>query len=290
MKKWIALLALLSACSTPEKKMIDIQGHRGARGLYPENTIVGFIEAVKLGVTTLELDLGVSADSQLIVTHEPYFSPEMCSDLSGNRMEEGLKGNLYQMTYEEIRQYNCGSLPHPRFPDQKKMKTSKPLLKEVFKEVEQYVIENNLEPVNYNIELKTKKETDNLYHPTPEVFSEMVHQVITEAGLWDRTNIQSFDFRTLRYFNSQYPSVRLALLIENKLPFEVNVDSLGFTPAIYSSDYQLLSHEIVGEIQKTGMLVIPWTVNETNEMQQLIDWGVDGIITDYPDRALKLVN
>ena len=291
MKKFFLAFLIMVACSPVEKeKKIDIQGHRGARGLMPENTIEGFVMATELGVTTLELDLAVTKDNQLIVSHEPFFSPEFCRDTLGNRVQESnmLSYNIFQMTYQETQQFDCGSIPHPRFPDQKKFPVTKPLLIDVIDTVESLTAKENFPQKFYNIELKTRLDGDNKFHPTPEVFSDLVHKLITEKNLWDRVNIQSFDFRTLQYFNNKYPDVRLALLIENDLGWKDNIDSLGFTPEIYSCDYQLLSREIVSELQAANMLVIPWTVNDTDEMKKLLDWGVDGIITDYPDRALEL--
>ncbi|MEQ9405469.1 MAG: glycerophosphodiester phosphodiesterase family protein [Cyclobacteriaceae bacterium] len=286
MRLFLILLVVCSCSSTIRD--IDIQGHRGARGVLPENTIPGFIKAIDLGVNTLELDLGITGDQQILVSHDPYLSYEICADTTGQRVPSDTLFNIYQMTYEEVSKYDCGSVVHPRFEDQKKMKVSKPLLKDVLETVEHYLSENELPRVNYNIELKTRIEYDDVYHPVPGVFSEMVFGEIDKFQLWDRVTIQSFDFRTLKYFHEKYPKVRLALLIENRVPWNMNIDSLGFTPDVYSCNYQLLSRKIIGEIQKAGMLVIPWTVNETKEMTELIEWGVDGIITDYPDRAVAI--
>ncbi len=281
---------LLFSCKQEPNKPIDIQGHRGARGLMPENSIPGFIKAVKLGVNTLEMDLSVTKDSVLVVSHEPYFSHDFCQDTTGERISKDRKTNIYQMRYAEIVQYDCGSIPHPRFPGQEKISVYKPKLTTVLDTVERFAKSNELPEINYNIELKTTLETDDIYHPTPEVFSEIVFSEIKDAGILNRTTIQSFDFRTLQYFDENYPEVKLALLIANELPWQENIDSLGFTPEIYSCYYQLLSREIIEELQQNGMYVIPWTINETSDMKNLIDWGVDGIITDYPDRLVKLIN
>jgi glycerophosphoryl diester phosphodiesterase len=289
MKKYIWLLALTIACSTDKNvNEMDIQGHRGARGLMPENSIEGFIKAIDLGVTTLELDLIVSKDNQLIVSHEHFLSPEFCNDLNGNRIKEDTIFNLYQMTAEEIKQYDCGSLLHNRFPDQEKLSTYKPTLVEVFDKVESYLSENNLPLVNYNVELKTTPETDSVFHPTPEVFSDLVYQLVSERKLWDRINIQSFDFRTLKYFHENYPDVKLAVLIEHETGWKKNIEELGFTPEIYSCYFQLLSREQIKQIQDSGMKVIPWTVNEVEDIEKMIDWGVDGIISDYPNRVIEI--
>lgn len=287
MRYFLLLFVLVSACTT-DKHKIDVQGHRGARGLMPENTIAGFMHAVDLGVTTLELDLVVSKDGQLVVSHEPYLSQEMCADFQGKRIASDTLYNLYQMSYEEISSFDCGSLPHDRFPDQKKLAANKPLLSEMVRAIENYVLENELPAIRYNIELKTQEGSDTIYHPLPADFSDLAYKVISELDIWERTNIQSFDFRTLQYFNQQYPTVKLAVLIGEEGDWQENIQRLGFTPEIYSSQYQLLSQEIVENLQKEGMAVIPWTVNDTNEMQELIGWGVDGIITDYPDRAIEI--
>lgn len=280
-------ILFLSSCR-PESKRIDIQGHRGARGLMPENSIPGFIKAVELGVTTLEMDLAVTKDSILVVSHEPYFSEEYCQDTLGRRIVKDTRSNLYTMTYAEILEHDCGSISHPRFPDQQKMTTRKPKLIEVLDTVSRFSAQRDQTLVNFNIELKTKVSTDDIFHPRPEIFSELLFAVLSNSGLLNRTTVQSFDFRTLQYFNKHYPEVKLALLIENDLPWKRNIDSLGFIPDVYSCDYQLLSRTVIRELQENSIEVIPWTVNEVSSMQELIAWGVDGIITDYPDRLVEL--
>ncbi len=290
MKNWIWIALLSVACGQiKETRKLDIQGHRGARGLAPENSIPAFLLAAELGVNTLELDLVVSKDGQLLVSHEPYFSPDFCLDSMGDTIPEDSVINIYELNYEEILQFDCGSKGNVKFPEQEKYRTVKPLLRQVLDTVEAYVITNGLHPIYYNIELKTKKETDTIYHPTPEVFSDLVYDLIFEMDLWDKVNIQSFDFRTLQYFHKKYPDVPLALLIENELDWKVNVDSLGFTPEIYSSYFKSLTPEVVRELQDEGMKVIPWTLNEISDINSLVSMGVDGIITDYPDRALTLI-
>ncbi len=292
------IIFLIGCQSTSNKKSkmdlssIDIQGHRGARGLLPENSIRGFIRAVDLGVNTLELDLCVTKDKQIVVSHEPFFSSEICLDENRSMIpeEDAPKLNIYEMSYEEVLQYDCGSLMHPRFPSQGKVQVVKPLLNDVFSRVEQYTQLNNLPAQNYNIELKSQEQHDNLYHPEPAKFSDMVYKLINETpGIeWDRVTIQSFDFRILQYFREQYPEVQLSQLIENELSWQKNVEDLGFKPDVYSCYYKSLSKEIVKELQEEGIKVIPWTVNEVEEMRELIVWGVDGIISDYPDRVKEL--
>lgn len=256
----------------------------------PENSIPGFLKAIDLGVTTLEMDLSFTADSILVLSHEPYFSSEICEDTVGNRISERSRGNLYQMRYDEIVKYDCGSLPHPRFPDQMKIQVFKPRFTDVLDTVDWYVTANSISPVHFNIELKTRVETDHVFHPAIGVFSNLVFEELARRKILDRVTIQSFDFRTLQYFKKKYPEVELAVLIENELPWKHNLDSLGFIPDIYSCYYQLLSRESIAEMQADKIRVIPWTVNETETMVELIAWGVDGIITDYPDRLINLLS
>lgn len=293
------LIIFLIGCQSTSNKQsnmdlssIDIQGHRGARGLLPENSIRGFLHAVDLGVNTLELDLCITGDSQIVVSHEPFFSSEICLDENRNMIseEKATELNIYKMTYKEVLQYDCGSLMHQRFPSQGKVKVVKPLLVDVFQRIEQYTQLNNLTAQNYNIEIKSQEKYDNLYHPEPAEFSNKVYKLINEipAVEWNRITIQSFDFRILRYFRKQYPDVRLSQLIENELTWQENVEELGFTPEVYSCYYKSLTKDIVQELQEAGIKVIPWTINEVEEMRELIEWGVDGIITDYPDRIKEL--
>ncbi len=290
MKKCLILFLLAAmACSEKPKTFadIDLQGHRGARGLMPENTIPAFIKALELGVNTLEMDLVITADSQVLVSHEPFMSAEICMDSTGFRFPEELqkKYNIYEMTYDQVKEFDCGLRLHPRFPTQVKISASKPLLKEVIDAVNAYTKDKGTPGPRYNLEIKSQKETDGKYHPAVSVFSDLVYEVVDKKVDWEKVTIQSFDFRVLQYYKEKYPEVVLALLIENTLSWTENIDSLGFTPTIYSCDYKLLSSATVTEIQEAGMQVIPWTVNERADMDKLLEWGVDGIITDYPDRT-----
>ncbi len=267
----------------------DVQGHRGARGLKPENTIPAFLTAIDIGVTTIEMDLAITKDKKIIVSHEPWMSGEICLDASGKSitMKEEKKYNIYEMAYSEVIAFDCGSKRHERFPEQDKMKTSKPLLREVVAAVEDHIRSYSRYEVDYNIEIKTEKETDNKFHPSPEEFSDLVYAFVDDYLPWDRVVIQSFDFRVLKYWHEKHPEVRLAALVENTKSIDYNLDQLGFKPSIYSPDYKLLNKERVNYLHQMKIRVIPWTVNEVRDMLSLKGMGVDGFITDYPDRAHK---
>ncbi|MGB5941781.1 MAG: glycerophosphodiester phosphodiesterase family protein [Leeuwenhoekiella sp.] len=262
----------------------DLQGHRGTRGLAPENTIPAFKKALELGVNTLEMDVVISKDGQVVVSHESFFNPQICLDPDENRIPEDQRKNLYQMDYAEIKKYDCGSLGHPNYPDQEKQVACKPLLRDVLAFAEKFSDENEVE-VKYNIELKSHAATDGSFHPTPEVFAEAVLKEVSRIN-YKHFTLQSFDYRILRYLHRNYPKVTLAALAELGT-FSENMLALGFEPKIYSPLYKLLTEAQVQAIKAKGVKVIPWTVNRRKDMLELLQWGVDGIITDYPNKALQ---
>ncbi|MEJ2005138.1 MAG: glycerophosphodiester phosphodiesterase family protein [Cyclobacteriaceae bacterium] len=270
-------------------QLFDLQGHRGARGMYPENSIPAFIYAIDQGVTTLELDVVISADGKVVVSHEPWMNPEICLAPDGSELDkDGSAYNIYVMTYAEISRYDCGSMGNRRFPEQNRVTTNKPLLSDMISTVERYMKGNTGYEFDYNIEIKSSESGDGVFHPAPAEFSELVHDVIDQYLPWDRVVIQSFDFRVLQYWNKTYPDVRLAALVENVRSIETNLGSLGFTPHIYSPNYMLLNKKKIEELHERGIKVIPWTVNDTDKMIELKKWGVDGLITDYPNKAREV--
>lgn len=286
-----AVLIILLAGTVQSQSLpkFDIQGHRGARGLKPENTIPAFITALNLGVTTVELDVVITKDKKVVLSHEPWVSPEICWDSTGNEIPKSAerKYNIYQLTYEQLKQFDCGSKGNSRFPNQEKMKVSKPLLSEVIIAIENHIKNTTKYEVDYNIEIKSMPQGDNKFHPQPAAFSDLVYDLINEYLPLERVVIQSFDFRVLQYWNKKYPEVRLAALVENKNGVEKNLAQLGFTPSIYSPEYQLLTSEEVKILRDKKIRIIPWTVNKTSAMLSLKGLGVDGFITDYPDSARK---
>lgn len=277
----------------------DVQGHRGARGLRPENTIPAFLTALDYGVTTLELDVVITKDKQVVVSHEPWMYHGICLTPEGKVIAEKdeKKYNIYQLTYEEVKKFDCGSIGNARFPEQQKMKISKPLLRDVIVAAENHIKSYTRYEVDYNIEIKSEKELYGKHQPMPEEFSDLVIGLIDEYLPLDRVVIQSFDFRVLQYIHEKYPQIRLAALVENEKSAEENLKELGFVPSIYSPYFELLNNEVVkGLKSKTvsstekkprKMRVIPWTVNEEKDMLALKGMGVDGFITDYPNRAAK---
>lgn len=297
------VIASFSAVGQPLPSF-DLQGHRGARGLKPENTIPAFTTALGFGVTTVELDLAITKDGQIVASHEPWMAAEFCLKPDGSTFpqKEELRYNIFKMTYAEVKQWDCGSKPHPRFPEQEKSIAYKPLLSDVIVAVENHIKSYTKYEVDYNIEIKSEPEGDNKFHPIPSVFSDMVYQLIDQYLPLDRVVIQSFDFRVLKYWHEKYPEIRLAALVENQKSIDDNLSELGFIPSIYSPDFKLLTNERVKYLHtknfvltskqkenklKSKLRVIPWTVNEEKDMLVMKGMGVDGFITDYPNRAVK---
>lgn len=291
----LTIIILLTACSYEDSmKQFDLQGHRGARGLLPENTIPGFLLAVDLGVNTLELDLVVTRDQKLLVSHEPWFHHNTSSKPDGTPVteEEQLSFNIFEMSFEEAQRFDVGKRGHVLFPKQQPREAKKPLLTDVIRTVEAYTAENNLPPVAYNIETKSDPEQYGIWYPYPETFAQLLYQELSilqeDYDLFDRIIIQSFDPATLIEFRKLNPDIKLAMLVADDRSIDSYVTTLGFVPEIWSPNFRLLTTEFISEAHTRGMKVIPWTVNTVDEMRNQLDMGVDGFITDYPDSASVL--
>lgn len=296
--KWIlSCLFMLAACKAVQKEkmqnrelqkpVFDKQGHRGCRGLMPENTIPAMIHAVQLGVNTLEIDVVVTGDSELIVSHEAYFHHNITTKPDGSLVTpaEEKSLNIFKMPYDETKKYDVGLKPHPGFPQQQKMRAIKPLMADLIDSVEQYVRERNLPPVFYNIETKSTPGTDGLFHPAPPAYVDRVVKLMLDKKIEGKSNIQSFDFRILQYLKQRYPSIKTGALIDgtDKRTPEEHIAALGFTPDSYSPHYSLVTPVVVAACKRLRMRLIPWTVNDKATIEKLKGLGVDGIITDYPN-------
>ncbi len=267
--------------------IFDKEGHRGCRGLMPENTIPAMLYAIDLGVTTLEMDASISKDKQIFLSHEPFFNHEITTTPDGNNITEAEEKNynMYQMNYSEIQKYDVGLKPHPRFSKQQKIATIKPLLSNLFDTVTAYCLQKRKAIPQFNIETKTNPATDFLYHPGPDEFVELLVAVIKTHKMVGHVIIQSFDIRTLQYLHTHYPDFKTALLIDayDKKPFALQLKALGFIPSIYSPAHELVTDLLVKQCRDAAIQIIPWTVNDLPTMEVLKKMGVSGIISDYPN-------
>ena len=265
----------------------DYQGHRGSRGLMPENTIPAMIKAIDLGVTTLETDVVFTKDNIAILSHEPFFNHEITTKANGDAVTDAEEKqlNIYKMTFAETQKYDVGLKQHSKFLKQQKLAVKKPALAAMIDSVEAYTAKNNLPKIAYNIETKTTPATDKIYHPAPGPFVDLLMKVILAKKIENQVTIQSFDRRTLQYLHKKYPAIKTALLVEalDLNSFRKQIKDLGFTPTIYSPNQALVNANLITECHQRNIQVIPWTVNDKKEIGRLKKLGVDGIISDYPD-------
>lgn len=289
MKHLIPLLLLFIACNKKldQIKEIDVQGHRGCRGLMPENTLEGFIKAVELGVNTLELDVVISKDHQVVVSHEAFFNHEITSLPNAQYLNKANEKdfNLYKMLYKDIKDIDVGLKPHPRFPQQTKITCHKPLLSEVIEKCD--ALTKN--KIRYNIEIKRKSDSDGIYNPPIDTFIDLVFSVIKKHNIESRVTIQSFDHETIVKVHKKHPDIKTVILIEDINTADSHLKKIGFTPFGYSPYYKLVNEDLVSFCNKKQMKLIPWTVNDSVSITSLLQLNVDGIISDYPDVVLKII-
>lgn len=294
-------------------RTLDLQGHRGARGLAPENTLTAFAKALSIGVTTLEMDLGITRDGVVVVSHDPALSPDIARGPDGRFLKRG-GPPLFALTLDELRRYDVGRLrPRSsyaaRFPEQVPRDGERiPTLRDVIALTRRA----GNGDVRFNIETKIDPRHPELT-PGPEAFTEAVLRVVREEGVAPRTTLQSFDWRTLRHARRVAPEVETVCLTTQRRgqdtvrarwgrlsPFldGMNVDDFeGSVPrlvkalggAAWSPHHEDLTPASLLEAHRLGLRVIVWTVNDSKTMARLIDQGVDGIITDRPDLLRRVV-
>lgn len=291
----ITLVVLLAGCkSTQMSKTLSSkglvlpafnkEGHRGIRGLMPENTISSMCRAIDFDVNTVEVDIVISKDKKVVISHDVYFHQDVTTTPDGKHLtsKEAQEHQLYKMDYDSIRKYDVGLKPHKDFPQQAKIPAYKPLLGELIDSTDAYARSKG-KSVMYNIELKTNPTYDGSKQPPVEETVDLTMQVVKDKKLENRCYLQSFDFRPLQILHRKYPNITTAVLISGseKRTLDQQLADLGYTPEMYSPHYSLVTTALVEECHKKGMKIIPWTVNTVEEMKKMKALGVDGIITDY---------
>lgn len=275
-----------------EFPVFDAESHRGGRGVMPENTIPAMLYSLSLdGITTLEMDVKVTADGKVVLSHDDYLNPWFTTKPNGEEVKEEEKGKypIMQMTYDELKQFDVGLKVHHLFPDQRKMEVSIPLLEDVIDSVQHYIENEGRTQVLYNIETKSSEEGDHKYNPVPEEFVKLLMEVVEKKGIKPYVIIQSADVRTLQVLRDDYPDIRTSYLVgarRKDFTVDEDLDVLGFQPYIYSPNFKYITQDDVEKCQKMGMKVVVWTPNTKKEIDELKAMGVDGIITDYPELLL----
>ncbi len=271
---------------------VDLQGHRGARGLLPENSVPSMLAALDHGVRTLEVDVVVTQDAEVLVSHEPWMSSVICRTPEGEAVseEEERSYNLFELDADEIAAFDCGSRGHPAFPRQRPTAVWKPLLRDVIRIADGYAHVTGRDAPRYNVEIKSAPGGDHIYHPAPDSFARLVYDVLADEGVLDRTTVQSFDPRAIRAVRAIAPNLTVALLVNNDDGFELNIQLLGFKPDVYSPNQRLVDRALLDAARAEDVDVIPWTVNVREDMDRLLRLGVHGIITDYPEVGREAVD
>jgi glycerophosphoryl diester phosphodiesterase len=286
----------------------DLQGHRGARGLRPENTLASFELALELGVTTLELDCAVTADGVVVVSHDPVLNPDLTRDEQG-RFLDSPGPPIATLTWVQLQRYDVGRLrPRTsyaaRFPDQQPVDGERiPRLADVFALARS---RGDVE-VRFNVETKVSPDRPDLT-AAPEAFAKAVVDAVRDAGMESRTTIQSFDWRALSVVRRIAPEIATVALTDQQSGEDtiqagrrgpspwlggLDVDDFGGSvpkvvhasgARVWSPHYRDIDARLVAEAHALGLVVVPWTVNEPAEMRRVLDLGVDGMISDRPDR------
>jgi glycerophosphoryl diester phosphodiesterase len=275
---------------------LGIQGHRGARALFPENTLEGFVAARALGVTAFELDAGMTADGVVVVSHDPALNPDITRDVSGAWLTARGPA-LHRLSLRALGSYDVGRIrPGSRtsllFPDQAPLDGVRvPTLAAVLAA---------LPDARFTIEVKTDPAHPDWTAP-PAVLTDAMLAVVDAAGAAGRVVVESFDWRVQHHVRRTRPDIRLAWLTRAETIREAalwwdGVVADRSVPAcvaaeggpIWAPDHSDLTEAQVQEAHALGLLVLPWTVNRATDMTRLLGWGVDGLISDRPDLALKL--
>jgi len=215
------------------------------------------------------MDVVMTKDGVVLVSHEPWFSKEICD------CDQLAENNIFLMTYDQVKKIQCGNKAHPKFPKQKQFATYKPSLIDVIEAVEKFCVEKDRPMPRFNIELKSEPAWDGIYLPDNKKFVERVYQVIRETQIEDLTTIQSFDPRVLNIFMGMKTNLRFAFLTESNEDALEQMLTLKKLPQIFSPKHTTLTKQKVEKIQKLGMQVIPWVVNSPGEIEALIEMGVD---------------
>ena len=290
----------------------DLEGHRGTRGLAPENTLAAFRRALEIGVTTIETDMGVTKDDVVVISHNPNLNPDLVRDPEGHWLAS-TGPYIRALTFAELSRYDIGRINPTsqyarQFPNQRASDGERfPKLSELFD-----LAKASGKPVRFNIETKITP-TSGENAPDPATFAKLVIAVVRDAKLADRVTIQSFDWRTLREAKRIAPEIETSCLtIQTKSDDTVTTpdggpspwhagfalrDYGGSLPALvkaagcgtWSMFWRNLTPKDLEAAHALGLKVLPWTVNERSDMRSLIEQGVDGIITDYPDRLREVM-
>ena len=261
---------------------VDVQGHRGARGHLPENTLPAFELAISMGVTTLEFDTGVTRDGVVVVHHDRRLNPDIARGPDGKWVAAPAP-TIHSLTYAELQRYDVGRL-RPGSQYEKSFPEQKPLDGTRIPSLAQLLEAARASGVRFNIETKISAEAPD-ETPRPEPFARAVIREVRKAGVTARTTIQSFDWRTLQVVEREAPDIATAYLtgLKDSEPSRVR----KARARIWSPNFQALTPDVVASARALGLSIVAWTVNQPADIGRVLDLEVEGIISDYPDRVIE---
>jgi glycerophosphoryl diester phosphodiesterase len=286
----------VSAVTTLSLKKLELHGHRGARGLAPENTWPAFEAGIRNGMTAVELDINLTADNDLIIHHDSFTNSKLCRTDDGQKIKPV---PIHLLTVKELKKLDCGSLKNEKFPEQEKIPLTRLLtLTDFFLRVAELAkSEENAHSVIFNIDVKfPPRLTPSDAHL--EKFAKLLLEQVAKAGMTDRIMVQSFETRLLPFIKEITPKVRTAALfqwsqwpgVSRRTPEMMIQRVLSIQADIVAPNRKDTNEVLVKLAHQNGLLIIPWTVNEAEEIRSLIRMGVDGIITDYPNRLKTIAD
>jgi glycerophosphoryl diester phosphodiesterase len=268
-------ISIIISSSIVGQSDFKIFGHRGCRGIYPENTIEGFQKAIQMGVDGIEFDVVINKSFQIIISHEPYIDTSYC--ISNLKEENSL--NIFKMTLEEIKQIDCGTKYVDEFPDQIKKKEEKPTFRELEKSLKNYT-------GDLLFEIKCHPDYINKNFPDYSTYSKIIYDGTKNSSLYKNIIFMSFDWRILKELYDINPTSKYIFLSEKK-DFQLEMDLLSFTPFGIGLNYKIITKSIINNAHNQNQLIYAWTVNSEKDYKKLIEIEVDGIITDYPNKIKK---
>jgi len=263
--------------------LIEVHGHRGARARLPENTLPAFEYALQLGVDVIELDMGVTKDKQIVISHDPYVNKDLCLNHDGTPIAKSPL--IFSLPLSEIKKFDCGSLKNSRFPKQElRPKTKIPSLDEVFDWIKNSPLPH-AKVVRFNMETKILEENPN-DTVSPKEFIEIFLKTVRKHQMEDRVILQSFDYRSLLELAKSASQIPRAALTNKKMGNSVDIFK-NTRSQILSPLHHFVNPKYVQKLHDVGAKVIPWTANTEKEWHRLLRSEVDGIITDDPEALIE---
>jgi glycerophosphoryl diester phosphodiesterase len=259
-----------------QNNYVEIYGHRGFRGMYPENSLIGFQKAIELGVKGVELDVVVNKDGQLVISHEPFFQKEFCLDSMGKNINRESDYNIFELTQAQIETFDCGSKYYSKFPEQKKIKTSKPLFQDFIKTLD---LKNSI----VLFEIKSNPKEYGISQPEPQEYCKIILNELQQYPYKSNIRIMSFDKQILEEIHVKDPSYPLIYLTYLPKSPHFFLNKLNFKPFALGMFHATINKRKVNSLHEQHVKIFAWTVNSIKEKEKFIQMNIDGIITDFPD-------